>query len=542
MGSDPPSRNDQRTWVHGRNRREQAVGDSENANGAAGEAVSSEGSSLEVERLSVAYGPRRILADIGFRVPGRGITVLMGPSGTGKSTLLYLLSGLPAPARRSHSGSVRYLGTEAGDATRKPFFVRQKAEDLRSTLGALLAAPLREQLATALSPTELRAGIHNKLEQLGIPTLGDVLDRPVASLSSVELRLATLARAALSGSPLLLVDEPTSGLDPAGAASVLDVLQRLGREHACLVISHNQAHARQIADQAMLLAGGRIIVDAPTADFFGNTMQDPVLAQFLRTGSCSVPSLDTPPDALDVPPPTTPVVPTPRPAPAPAAAPPPPAPAPTAPPAPAAPAPAAEAAPVIAQHEAVARDAAPPAGDEPPAPLVPATSMLQPVPSAPPDSQGPNGFHWLIPGRLAGCPKPGVVHPVDHDLKLLKRMGITTLVNLTEYQFPPDALARHGLKGLALHIEDRKAPPLMWAKMLLTRMERLMLGGDVLAVHCLAGLGRTGTILCGWLVREGLTADEALRRVRALDPGFVQSVEQEVLLHELEANLLIRAD
>ena len=65
--------------------------------------------------------------------------------------------------------------------------------------------------------------------------------------------------------------------------------------------------------------------------------------------------------------------------------------------------------------------------------------------------------------------------------------------------------------------------------------------GEVVAVHCLAGLGRTGLVLAAWLIQQGLTAEEALRRLRTIEPGFVQSLEQEALLHALEENLLIRA-
>lgn len=65
--------------------------------------------------------------------------------------------------------------------------------------------------------------------------------------------------------------------------------------------------------------------------------------------------------------------------------------------------------------------------------------------------------------------------------------------------------------------------------------------GEVIAVHCLAGLGRTGTVLGGWLIKEGLTAEESLRRLRMINPGYVQSQVQEELLHELEINLLVRA-
>lgn len=136
---------------------------------------------------------------------------------------------------------------------------------------------------------------------------------------------------------------------------------------------------------------------------------------------------------------------------------------------------------------------------------------------------------------------PGVVFAIDHDLALLRGMGVTVLVNLTEREMPAERLAPYGLRSYHLGIADRGAPPLLWAKLLLAKIEVMLREGDVVAVHCLAGLGRTGLVLAGWLIREGLTADEALRRLRTLDPGFVQSQEQEDLLHALEENLLIRA-
>ena len=136
---------------------------------------------------------------------------------------------------------------------------------------------------------------------------------------------------------------------------------------------------------------------------------------------------------------------------------------------------------------------------------------------------------------------PGVVFAIDHDLALLRGMGITVLVNLTEREIPAELLAAHGLRSYHLGIADRGAPPLLWAKLLLAKIEVMQRAGEVVAVHCLAGLGRTGLVLAAWLVREGLTAEEALRRLRTIEPGFVQSKEQEDLLHALEENLLIRA-
>ena len=70
--------------------------------------------------------------------------------------------------------------------------------------------------------------------------------------------------------------------------------------------------------------------------------------------------------------------------------------------------------------------------------------------------------------------------------------------------------------------------------------ERRRAQGEVLAVHCLAGIGRTGTVLAAWLVREGLTAVEALRRVRLIDAQYVQTAEQEEFLQRYEDAILRR--
>ena len=106
-----------------------------------------------------------------------------------------------------------------------------------------------------------------------------------------------------------------------------------------------------------------------------------------------------------------------------------------------------------------------------------------------------------MPGRLAGTPWPGVVHDMDADLKALSRCGITMLITLTERDVAQEPLARHGLKNLHLPIRDREPPTVAQIQMLLARMSAALRRGEVLAVHCLAGLGRTGTVLAAWLVK-----------------------------------------
>jgi ABC-type phosphate transport system ATPase subunit len=158
------------------------------------------------------------------------------------------------------------------------------------------------------------------------------------------------------------------------------------------------------------------------------------------------------------------------------------------------------------------------------------------------DHRGPAGFHWLVPGKLAGCAEPGAVMAVDHDLELLARAGVHTLITLTERDLDPAALARHRLTNLHLPILDRQAPTIAQAYMLASRIQRLMDHDLTVAVHCKAGIGRTGVVLAAWMIREGsYSADGALRRLRRVNPAYVQTQEQEAFLLAFEQDLRRRS-
>ena len=157
------------------------------------------------------------------------------------------------------------------------------------------------------------------------------------------------------------------------------------------------------------------------------------------------------------------------------------------------------------------------------------------------DSSAPRGFHWIVPGKLAGCAAPGVSSPIDYDLSLLARIGITQLITLTETDIDQEALRRHQLTNIHLSVFDREAPSIGQTHMLLVRMQKLIEAGEVLAVHCKAGLGRTGVILAAWMIREGgLTAEDSMARLRRIEPGFIQSKDQEDFLYRYEADLTQR--
>lgn len=493
--------------------------------------------SLQASGLGASYGPRVILAEVDFVLPPTGITALLGPAGTGKSTLLRTLAGLNDANPRFRSWGQVLSGGQPLNGDNRPRLVQQHARLMRAnTLDALIEMARQVEQR---SPLQWRQWVTEQLQNYGFAELAHELDSPTMKLSSVQQRAVTILREAWAKPAVLMVDEPTADLDGYEAFLLLDVIKQVGQHSSVLLVTHQQQHAQAVAQHMLLLAGGHIQEARPMAEF----MQRPASAagqQFVRTGSCHVPMPGTPVHELadDVlPPPPLPAAALAaiaefieaRQAPAVIAA---------------EPQPSLQPEPV-ATVEAESAVAAPVQAQAPtfqPRPVNAAVLMeMQPLEAAEdavPASRGPSGFSWLVPGRLAGTPWPGVVHDMDADLKALSRCGVTMLITLTEKDFPQDALARHGLCNFHLPVYDHEPPTVAQIQMLLARMSAAMRRGEVLAVHCLAGLGRTGTVLAAWLVREGLTAEEALRRVRLIDAQYVQSAAQEALLHEYENALL----
>ncbi|MDR0225095.1 MAG: ATP-binding cassette domain-containing protein [Burkholderiaceae bacterium] len=486
--------------------------------------------SVQVAGLGVSFGARVILAEVDFQLPRQGITALLGPSGAGKSTLLRTLADLQAANPRFRRwGCVHYAGRPWQAGMPAPRLVQQQARLMQASTFDALMEQVRPRLQ--MPQHALRGWCREQLQAYGFSELAPLLDTPALQLPPVQQRAVALLREALAEPALLMVDEPTAGLQGYEAFVLLDLLRQVGRRTAVLMCTHQQQHAQAVARDMLLLAGGRIL-EAQSMEAFVRAPLSLAGQQFVRTGSCAVASPDARPEDLEAGAALPPALP----AAALAAV--------SAfqrgnPPVPVAetipvPPPAARPDPVIA-----ARTAAPRPREVGPGVLVD-WQPLAAAPDAVPASRGPQGFAWLVAGRLAGTPQPGIVQSMDTDLQALRRCGVTVLITLTDGDLPQPELARHGLRNLHLPVHDQESPTVAQIQMLLARMSAMLRKGEVLAVHCLAGLGRTGTVLAAWLVREGLTADEALRRVRLIDARYVQSGAQEALLHDYEAALLLK--
>jgi atypical dual specificity phosphatase len=167
---------------------------------------------------------------------------------------------------------------------------------------------------------------------------------------------------------------------------------------------------------------------------------------------------------------------------------------------------------------------------------LPSATPASATPAEP--APAPAGFHWIREGALAGVSRPGLLADVDRDLRGLVALGIRTLVCLEETRpIQAEQLHAHGLEPIHFPIPDMGAPSVASGMLLCMALHDRLRAGDRIAVHCRAGLGRTGTVLCALLIHEGASALEALDAVRRVQWRFVQSEAQVRFLSDLEARV-----
>ena len=133
-----------------------------------------------------------------------------------------------------------------------------------------------------------------------------------------------------------------------------------------------------------------------------------------------------------------------------------------------------------------------------------------------------NGFSYVEP-QLAGMPLPW-----GDDLDFLAAESVTFLVGLRTTAIDAGELAPRGIDYLHLPIEDFHPPTLEQQHIFVTEVQARIDAGEVVGVHCTAGLGRTGTLLATWFVHQGMAPDDAIAHVRTLRPGSIETEEQEL--------------
>ncbi|HTV11596.1 MAG TPA: ABC transporter ATP-binding protein [Acidimicrobiales bacterium] len=241
---------------------------------------------LEVDDLTVYYGPVRGVSRVSMMVAQGDIVALLGANGAGKSTVLKAVSGLV----KARSGRVSFQGH---DLARVPAAQRVRLGLVHVPEGRRIfpALTVRENLQlAAFGSGGHRSGRHEQLEAvLGIfPLLGPHLAKLAGMLSGGEQQLLALARGMIAGPKLLMVDEPSLGLAPQMVELVYDVLAQVAANGtAVLLVEQNVTLAFEVTHRAYVLQQGRLVLSGPSQELAGD---ERVVAAYLGAGTVGAPT------------------------------------------------------------------------------------------------------------------------------------------------------------------------------------------------------------------------------------------------------------
>ncbi|MGM9618888.1 MAG: phosphate ABC transporter ATP-binding protein [Oscillospiraceae bacterium] len=234
---------------------------------------------MTLRGVSASYEGKSALQDLSLDIPEKQITAVVGPSGCGKSTLLRCMNGLlheePGAAV---SGSACLDGADISllpkDALRRrvglvfqtptpfPFSIYKNMTYAAQYHG------LRDKAA-------LETLVREKLQLAGLyDEVKDELNKNALKLSGGQQQRLCIARALTVEPEILLLDEPCSALDVKSTQTIEETLLKLKERYTVVIVTHNLAQARRIADRTVFLMGGRLVEEGPTEQLFTQPQQE----------------------------------------------------------------------------------------------------------------------------------------------------------------------------------------------------------------------------------------------------------------------------
>jgi len=139
-------------------------------------------------------------------------------------------------------------------------------------------------------------------------------------------------------------------------------------------------------------------------------------------------------------------------------------------------------------------------------------------------------FSWFVERKIAGVSFPRT----EDAFTLLKMLGVKALLNLSEHAIPSERISKFDMQAEHVPLADFSTPTLGEIDQAIMIIDSFLSQEQPIAVHCRAGLGRTGTILACYLVRQGISAEEAIRQVRTIRPGSIETIGQEAVIANYE--------
>ncbi len=215
---------------------------------------------LELCGIGAGYGSMQVLWDIDLSVGEGEHVVILGANGAGKSTLLRVALGL-LPLMH---GTVRLRGEDVSGLRTD----RRVAQGIcfMTEVGVFPELSVRENLllgAYRLGRRQAQANLERTYE--GFPLLAKFKSRPAGSLSGGQRKLVGVAKVLMGDPSLIVMDEPSSGLSPVAVQEVLDVLRRIERSDAALLIAEQNTAFLDLAQRAVVIEGGRNRFDGTVA-------------------------------------------------------------------------------------------------------------------------------------------------------------------------------------------------------------------------------------------------------------------------------------
>ena len=236
---------------------------------------------LSAVNLTLSFGQRKILSDVCVDIQQGAVTALIGPTGSGKTTLLRTFNRMnDKVSGYKHAGdvllegrSIWHPGVELMSLRRRVGMLFQRPNPFPMSIMDNVTAGARvHKLASRHGLKEIA---RQRLTEVGLwDAVSDRLKDSPFRLSGGQQQLLCLARALAIGPDVLLLDEPTSSLDPVATESIEALIRTLVPDLTVVIVTHNLAQARRVADRIIFLHSGRMVEHGQTTQVFENPAEE----------------------------------------------------------------------------------------------------------------------------------------------------------------------------------------------------------------------------------------------------------------------------